>query len=159
MQLIALFIGHRRGEGHVDRCPTTVSDVAFSVSTLSQLLIISHISHQTTPDVSTAVRMRIAQFGVRPTAAFLAKINSVCCITRHCTWTAEINKSRLTPCQFLHKSTTRREYNYILRESYRRRKMYCGHARLCVCLCVLSLIHIWRCRRSTLCRSRWSPYH
>ena len=25
--------------------------------------------------------------------------------------------------------------------------------------CVLSLIHIWRCRRSTLCRSRWSPYH
>ena len=25
--------------------------------------------------------------------------------------------------------------------------------------CNLSLIHIWRCRRSTLCRSRWSPYH
>ena len=25
--------------------------------------------------------------------------------------------------------------------------------------CRLSLIHIWRCRRSTLCRSRWSPYH
>ena len=24
---------------------------------------------------------------------------------------------------------------------------------------ILSLIHIWRCRRSTLCRSRWSPYH
>ena len=23
----------------------------------------------------------------------------------------------------------------------------------------LSLIHIGRCRRSTLCRSRWSPYH
>ena len=23
----------------------------------------------------------------------------------------------------------------------------------------LSLIHIWRCRRSTLCRFRWSPYH
>ena len=23
----------------------------------------------------------------------------------------------------------------------------------------LSLINIWRCRRSTLCRSRWSPYH
>ena len=23
----------------------------------------------------------------------------------------------------------------------------------------LSLIHIRRCRRSTLCRSRWSPYH
>ena len=23
----------------------------------------------------------------------------------------------------------------------------------------LSLIHICRCRRSTLCRSRWSPYH
>ena len=27
-----------------------------------------------------------------------------------------------------------------------------------IILC-LSLIHIWRCRRSTLCRSRWSPYH
>ena len=26
-------------------------------------------------------------------------------------------------------------------------------------LLYLSLIHIWRCRRSTLCRSRWSPYH
>ena len=23
----------------------------------------------------------------------------------------------------------------------------------------LSLIHIWRCRRCALCRSRWSPYH
>ena len=28
-----------------------------------------------------------------------------------------------------------------------------------VYLHTLSLIHIWRCRRSTLCRSRWSPYH
>ena len=27
------------------------------------------------------------------------------------------------------------------------------------CSISLSLIHIWRCRRSTLCRSRWSPYH
>ena len=26
-------------------------------------------------------------------------------------------------------------------------------------LSVLSLIHIWRCRRSYACRSRWSPYH
>ena len=25
--------------------------------------------------------------------------------------------------------------------------------------CTLSLIHIWRCRRSYACRSRWSPYH
>ena len=24
---------------------------------------------------------------------------------------------------------------------------------------ILSLIHIWRCRRYSLCRSRWSPYH
>ena len=24
---------------------------------------------------------------------------------------------------------------------------------------VLSLIHIWRCRRYAVCRSRWSPYH
>ena len=24
---------------------------------------------------------------------------------------------------------------------------------------MLSLIHIWRCRRYSLCRSRWSPYH
>ena len=28
-----------------------------------------------------------------------------------------------------------------------------------IVLSLLSLIHIWRCRRSTLCRSRWSPYH
>ena len=24
---------------------------------------------------------------------------------------------------------------------------------------LLSLIHIWRCRRRLRCRSRWSPYH
>ena len=24
---------------------------------------------------------------------------------------------------------------------------------------LLSLIHIWRCRRAVTCRSRWSPYH
>ena len=24
---------------------------------------------------------------------------------------------------------------------------------------ILSLIHIWRCRRGSRCRSRWSPYH
>ena len=30
---------------------------------------------------------------------------------------------------------------------------------MCIIFCNLSLIHIWRCRRSTLCRSRWSPYH
>ena len=29
----------------------------------------------------------------------------------------------------------------------------------CTVMYTLSLIHIWRCRRSTLCRSRWSPYH
>ena len=28
-----------------------------------------------------------------------------------------------------------------------------------VSLSFLSLIHIWRCRRAMLCRSRWSPYH
>ena len=27
-----------------------------------------------------------------------------------------------------------------------------------ICL-LLSLIHIWRCRRIERCRSRWSPYH
>ena len=26
-------------------------------------------------------------------------------------------------------------------------------------LSLLSLIHIWRCRRYAVCRSRWSPYH
>ena len=33
----------------------------------------------------------------------------------------------------------------------------------CICLPnfvqILSLIHIWRCRRIERCRSRWSPYH
>ena len=30
----------------------------------------------------------------------------------------------------------------------------------CPCTtCLLSLIHIWRCRRIERCRSRWSPYH
>ena len=30
---------------------------------------------------------------------------------------------------------------------------------LAFALVSLSLIHIWRCRRSYACRSRWSPYH
>ena len=36
---------------------------------------------------------------------------------------------------------------------------------VCVSVCErergreLSLIHIWRCRRNSACRSRWSPYH
>ena len=40
-----------------------------------------------------------------------------------------------------------------------------SHANYCVIHSVtctvheLSLIHIWRCRRSHKCRSRWSPYH
>ena len=29
----------------------------------------------------------------------------------------------------------------------------------CMHVCLLSLIHIWRCRRAVTCRSRWSPYH
>ena len=33
------------------------------------------------------------------------------------------------------------------------------HACMYTRVWLLSLIHIWRCRRSTLCRSRWSPYH
>ena len=34
-----------------------------------------------------------------------------------------------------------------------------SHPCVYVCVCVLSLIHIWRCRRADTCRSRWSPYH
>ena len=30
---------------------------------------------------------------------------------------------------------------------------------LCLTVFLLSLIHIWRCRRGAECRSRWSPYH
>ena len=30
---------------------------------------------------------------------------------------------------------------------------------LCMYTYMLSLIHIWRCRRLLTCRSRWSPYH
>ena len=32
-------------------------------------------------------------------------------------------------------------------------------AGFCAEILALSLIHIWRCRRYSLCRSRWSPYH
>ena len=37
----------------------------------------------------------------------------------------------------------------------------CGHSsHSAVCTVhLLSLIHIWRCRRLLRCRSRWSPYH
>ena len=30
---------------------------------------------------------------------------------------------------------------------------------ICWSIYKLSLIHIWRCRRYAVCRSRWSPYH
>ena len=36
---------------------------------------------------------------------------------------------------------------------------WCPYARLVRSVQELSLIHIWRCRRSYACRSRWSPYH
>ena len=38
------------------------------------------------------------------------------------------------------------------------KKMVVGMTHLIAAL-ILSLIHIWRCRRSYACRSRWSPYH
>ena len=38
-------------------------------------------------------------------------------------------------------------------------KMDCLVKRLDCSVVVLSLIHIWRCRRTPRCRSRWSPYH
>ena len=34
-----------------------------------------------------------------------------------------------------------------------------GFVEMKIFLLYLSLIHIWRCRRYSLCRSRWSPYH
>ena len=37
--------------------------------------------------------------------------------------------------------------------------VWCLYAAVYVCVCSLSLIHIWRCRRAVGCRSRWSPYH
>ena len=37
--------------------------------------------------------------------------------------------------------------------------VFCAAIGVCDTTLHLSLIHIWRCRRSTLCRSRWSPYH
>ena len=37
--------------------------------------------------------------------------------------------------------------------------LYVDQVRFVIYFAFLSLIHIWRCRRSTLCRSRWSPYH
>ena len=46
-----------------------------------------------------------------------------------------------------------------------RQTVCCFTATLLLLLCcncppsLLSLIHIWRCRRDVLCRSRWSPYH
>ena len=43
-------------------------------------------------------------------------------------------------------------YKWVLTNLYHDRQLY--NTTL-----YLSLIHIWRCRRSTLCRSRWSPYH
>ena len=43
-----------------------------------------------------------------------------------------------------------------------RRSTFANYSRWKIHFCFwqnLSLIHIWRCRRYSLCRSRWSPYH
>ena len=44
-------------------------------------------------------------------------------------------------------------------KSEKRSPLHCIYGFAYGLLSQLSLIHIWRCRRSTLCRSRWSPYH
>ena len=56
---------HRRDDGHVvDRCPTTVADVASSVSTLSHSQhVIIHVRRRTTCNVSPAVRMCSLAYG------------------------------------------------------------------------------------------------
>ena len=49
-----------------------------------------------------------------------------------------------------------RSMSKTARQTSRGRKIWAW----CICDArKLSLIHIWRCRRSTLCRSRWSPDH
>ena len=53
--------------------------------------------------------------------------------------------------------------DYITNKQYIKNMFtfHCNKHRLILyLLCFfLSLIHIWRCRRYAVCRSRWSPYH
>ena len=64
------------------------------------------------------------------------------------------NCNQKTPCllkSILNKNRSHKQQNCLSEK--RSRKWYYGQD------CKLSLIHIWRCRRYSLCRSRWSPYH
>ena len=53
----------------------------------------------------------------------------------------------------------RARVNFILTGYFLPAGRWQCHRRINFYILYLSLIHIWRCRRSTLCRSRWSPYH
>ena len=57
-------------------------------------------------------------------------------------------------------TSVEKKYFYYTRGS--KQNLYVLRAtKTCRCnsLRILSLIHIWRCRRIERCRSRWSPYH
>ena len=69
--------------------------------------------------------------------------NSVCCVDNNsvnCTWYQEANWIPATSFEvnLLTLKVSLHVANHVV---------------------YLSLIHIWRCRRSYACRSRWSPYH
>ena len=79
-----------------------------------------------------------------------------------------IRRDRNSPfnchCKSWRRSTTSHNYSQLRRFT---RFDYCQLWWLITCISSLvtqiilklSLIHIWRCRRSYACRSRWSPYH
>ena len=78
-------------------------------------------------------------------------ISGLCC---GLSWVSFCNIVALTKANlsYVHKCAARRQRIWLFIFSFFGAALYWSQDSL-------SLIHIWRCRRSTLCRSRWSPYH
>ena len=70
-----------------------------------------------------------------------------CKITEGCRWTEIITNKTIRICYKL---------NIPHNATY---SVSCRVVLQILIYIYLSLIHIWRCRRSYACRSRWSPYH
>ena len=72
-----------------------------------------------------------------------------------------VQLSNRVDCHFPHrqsKAASHTSTKSLLGQNGRKNTMFVSKFNKCIPK-FLSLIHIWRCRRSYACRSRWSPYH
>ena len=81
--------------------------------------------------------------------------NIQCTLCRYL-WEACMSSKNLTYSTY--KYTMKKTHLYLHRSIPWKKNPTFIYSNFCIPKC-LSLIHIWRCRRYAVCRSRWSPYH